>query len=615
MALPESSRAVERVVEKGQPSPDNDDQLRSGLGDLVGTEDGLAWLQAKLDKKGWGRRFGFLRFLLRAAQDEWQGDPQRVPKRLEALVRQVAEVTPACESVHWGAAFLLYRMEARYEYLIHKDLLQDSPKVVGVAFQAKPGGPIPREQWIPFLEPLREVDLTPSERHRLEQLIERFAAQPANPGPRTGPDARDLSAHDGRRANQPPPSAHLSGPPMRKAPAPREQDQSAGPAETPATHLQIPVGATRVEAPVTPDDETKWDGPTEAAAPPSRPVAPVEVTLPPVSVDGVADVPARVDSPEQESPPASPNAAMLGSPPTAPQGEPSSPPEEETRSNGPGSPIEWPSASGDGGDPTSPAPATDLAAVVPVEVEAVPTPAEGGKPPRTRTARPRKSSKAAEGVGTGTGSPVDGPPAPPEEIESYLARVSREILERFRTRPESSDTRLDLDPAIRAAREEADRLRSDVRQLQSRLQEREVELLKVREALEAANHAVEAKSVALAGLEELLAAARARLPFAEEGRRRAEAEVERLKKEVDEALVMIEESERRASDQVHSARLDAEETLRTFLAKLSRKIEPLLGEGMDDPGDRPELTPEQSKFHQRLRRILSVLRDLGMPPT
>jgi hypothetical protein len=535
--------------------------------------------------------------------------------KLKSLVVRIVEVTPAHEWVHWASAFLLYRMEARYESLIFKDLLQEPSKAVEVAFQDRPGGPIPRDHWIPFLEPLGRLDLTPSERYRLEQLIIRFAGPDANPVLRTGPESRDPSTPNGRRTKQLSPSTQLSGPPMRKAPTTREHDRSEEPAENTVTQLHLLVEATRTTVPVTSDDESTRDGPAEAASP-SKPISsPVEVAPLPASVDVVerepetiADRSTRVDSPEQESLQLAPDQATPGLPPAGPLDATFSPPEENARSSGPGSPIEGSSALWIGVGPNTPTPAADMIAGVPVEVEA-------RKSPKSKSAGPRKSSKAAKGVETGTGDSVASMPGPPEEIESYLARISQEILDRFRTRPESPGSRSDLDPAIRAAREETDSLRSEVQQLQSRLSEREVELSKVREALEAANHSGEAKSVKLAGLEELVAEAKARLPVAEEGQRRAEAEVERLKKEVDEALVMIEEAERRASDLVHSARLDAEETLRTFLAKLSRKIEPLLSEGMDDPSDRPELTPEQSKFHQRLRKILSVLRDLGMPPT
>ena len=109
-----------------------------------------------------------------------------------------------------------------------------------------------------------------------------------------------------------------------------------------------------------------------------------------------------------------------------------------------------------------------------------------------------------------------------------------------------------------------------------------------------------------------ISALESRLEAGEQATRKAEERAKQLDKDLEDAFREIEETERRAGDKVHRAEKEKELGVKTFRFELRRRIEPYLSEVLDDERDQTELSPEQARLHQRLRKILSVLRETGV---
>lgn len=106
--------------------------------------------------------------------------------------------------------------------------------------------------------------------------------------------------------------------------------------------------------------------------------------------------------------------------------------------------------------------------------------------------------------------------------------------------------------------------------------------------------------------------AETRLADREEAARRAGERVEALERELREARDEIEAAERRARDDVHRANLQRDHAVQGFRFRIREQVLPFLSEANDDARAAEELTPEQGRLRLRLRQVLDALRDLGV---
>ncbi|MHC5537741.1 hypothetical protein ACYOEI_05855 [Singulisphaera rosea] len=137
-------------------------------------------------------------------------------------------------------------------------------------------------------------------------------------------------------------------------------------------------------------------------------------------------------------------------------------------------------------------------------------------------------------------------------------------------------------------------------------------LAEAERSAEATAAALEQVRTALAEQIARISALESRLEAGEQATRKAEERAKQLDKDLEDAFGEIEETERRADDKVHRAEKEKELGVKTFQFELRRRIEPYLGEVLDDDRDLSELSAEQTRFHQRLRKILGVLRETGV---
>jgi chromosome segregation ATPase len=181
------------------------------------------------------------------------------------------------------------------------------------------------------------------------------------------------------------------------------------------------------------------------------------------------------------------------------------------------------------------------------------------------------------------------------DLKAYLAEVTQKITGLFRDR--DSDRQEFLAQCARTEKDN-NRLREQLAEAESRAES-------VASALEAARATSAEQLARISALEAQLEASR-------EATRKAEERARQLDKDLEDALREIEETERRAGDRVHRAEKEKELGVKTFRFELKKRIQPYLTEVLDDGGEPPELSPDQSRLHQRLRKILGVLRDTGV---
>lgn len=227
----------------------------------------------------------------------------------------------------------------------------------------------------------------------------------------------------------------------------------------------------------------------------------------------------------------------------------------------------------------------------------LPIPVSG---PTSEPSPPKVKSKAKRATKPVAPAPAEAvattdPGASLADLESYLAGVMQKITGLFRDR---DGDRLEF--LARCALVEREN-----QQLRAKLAEAERNAEITTSALEAAR-AASAEQVAR------ISALQSRLEAGEQATRKAEERARQLDKDLEDAFGEIEETERRAGDKVHRAEKEKELGVKTFRFELRRRIEPYLSEVLDEERDLTELSAEQARLHQRLRKILGVLRDTGV---
>jgi hypothetical protein len=348
--------------------------------------------------------------------------------------------------------------------------------------------------------------------------------------------------------------------------APRPASEGDGPAE-PVGQAEVPRATPAASPPSIPIPGSRSDGP-----PPDEPQdRPARAETP---ADPVPSTPGATTGPSAPTPAADPTASA-----SAPDARPeANPADQQAASDSPAAP-----------DPGPPTGGSD-------------TP-EGtaGRETKAQSSRSKRAAKPpappAEEVG-----PLAAAPGRPGELETYLAWVTQTILELFRGRDDERRALLDAHARVQKDNEQ---LQAEVAASRQRLEALTGELEEARHVSGRAHADADQRADRVRELE-------ARLAASEEAARGVEARARQLETDVEDALNEVAQAERRAGDQIYRAQKEKEQAVKTFVHQLRQRMEPLLSEVLDDPQERPELNPEQSRLHQHLSRIVDTLRDLEL---
>jgi hypothetical protein len=631
-------KLVEDISRNGRPSPETDAELLEHIKRLIAERDGLTTLAGHVrQNRPWRSGSQFLVILsngLTTASESGVATKNR--EAFESLSITILKATHPDDLAHQTMLQVLYRMNnIAYLDAVRRDLSQlwekDRQRGSLAVVQKVLGSSMPQREWYPTLRKLLGTTEAQTLKDRLRAAIEQLDADPSQ-GPAGARDAaKQLDTSIDKAAPEP---ALPVQSPDRSSAAESEKTSPKPPMQIDAVqsaHETLPsavlivtktpecdplYAAPRPALEKAPDDRKRPESFTDAdSGATSESDAPPRARTEPAAADKSAAPADSVELPELLAT----NVTVTANVPKEEQADDGSAatelplPQSLTRSIG----VSVNTAVGSKGttDPSETFRAdADYQAANSHKSEVVPRPDpcaaqvtlgdhttnSGSEPTTEQAAKKIKSPKA---------KPLTKVVAPPSsegdvpfvaaatlaDLEAYLAEMARKITGLFRDR--DGDRQEFLARCARTEREN-DQLRA--------------KLADTERNSEAAAVALEQARAASAEQLARISVLQSRLEAGEQATLKAEERANQLDKDLEEAIREMEETERRSADKVHRAEKDKELGVKTFRFELRRRIEPYLSEVLDDERDPSELSAEQTRFHQRLRKILSVLRETGV---
>ena len=626
MSIQATWKLVEGILNTERPSPETDARLLEHIKRLVAEREGLAVLADHVRQYGpWRPGSMFLDLLsqgMTGARDA--GIATKHGEAFEGLAVTIIKATDLDDRSHQAILSILYRLNGKgYLDAVQRDLIQlwerdlqcDPLAVVHRVL----GLSMPQQDWHGTLKRLHETTESRALKAKLWEAIQHLGRDRDRGPAGLGPDPT-LPMKTPPRS----PDVPSEKPPLN--PLPRaDRDKSVHEEPTGASRvIKYPASTLSDSEPQSASDEAKGDrvkrmapapaeselhpeGPTSslaragqpAADSVARPIGPIgpgdrgEVFSPEVAVTakspgeeavtigspGTEELPLQVSTKATDSP-RQVITGDKGSPDPGGVSGPSPEPLSESRSDA--KVTEQP------GPPVIDLATTDQAPNPVLEPTTEPS------PPRVKSSKTKRPPKSVAPPAASVAA-TTGPVASLANLEAYLAEVTQKITGLFRDR--DGDRQDLLSRCALAEREN--------QQLRAKLTEAIRNAEAIASALEEAR-ATSAEQVAR------ISALESRLSIGQEATRTAEERAKQLDKDLEDAFLEIEETERRAGDKVHRAEKEKELGVKTFRFELRRRIEPYLSEVLDDARDPSELNPEQDRLHQRLRKILVVLRETGV---
>jgi hypothetical protein len=617
-------KVVEDIFRNGEPSPETDARLLEQFQRLLAEPAGLAVLTDHVRHHGpWRSGNPFLNLLSQAASAASQGAAAAKHRdALERLAVTIIKSTEPDDRPHQAMLATLSRLDGEaYLDAVRRSLFQlwerDRQRDALAVVRGVLGPGLPQREWPATLKRLLEKTADAGLKSKLREALQQLGGEtgqvPAE-AERTGQERTGTGAVSGRERVPSTPAPHRDPDSPAAEPAPAMNGEPSA-ADARSEHLRStalpasgPSASGQAVAAESQDDRADARPLEVAQAEPGRRTVspPAGLGLQPadpsgpapgdrddgpqsassggeVIADGPETAPATAAHTRTDEPPPRGSAA-----PSAVRREPSGPARPDEATSPPLSAVR-PEAGliVQPGPPAGESP--ERPGAVPQPVPEPPSPRSGAKPKSPRPKRTKASPPAGEeAVPTTAGTSV-------ADLKAYLAEVTQKITGLFRDH--DSDRQEFLAQCARTEKDN-NRLREQLAEAESRAEA-------VASALEAARATSAEQLARISALEAQLEASR-------EAARKAEERARQLDKDLEDALREIEETERRAGDKVHRAEKEKELGVRTFRFELKKRIQPYLTEVLDDGGEPLELSPDQSRLHQRLRKILGVLRDTGV---
>jgi hypothetical protein len=629
---------VEEIFRNEEPSPETNARLLEQIKRLLAEREGLAVLSDHVRRRdAWPSGNPFLDLLSQGMLVALEGGG--ATKHGEAFQALAAAIIRSCDPddrPHQAMLPILRRLNNdAYLDAVRRDLFQlwerDRQRDAFAVVQRVLGPSMPQRDWHATLKKLLEKTADQALKAKLREALHQLGRDPGQAPTETKDAAEDregIGAASGReqaltmKTPQRSPDVPTAKPPLTPSPrkggersAEEDRPGDSGLAVSPANTL--PTSERRPAAEEATDERAKARPRAQAESvsgstgEPSSHVPGLRADFPAAAPwdrgDGRAESSSEisvtangpgVESVTNESPVAEEPASRASTQPTGGPGGPSGA-GEGAPASGPIVEAPSPAASAVGPDTEvterpgapraeEPSPSGDHATA------AVPGPASEPSPSKRKTSRAKRATKSvAPPEAEAAANPAPG--ANLSDLVAYLAEVTQRITGLFRDR--DSDRQEFLARCALVEKENE--------YLKAKLAEAERDAGTTASALEAARASSTEQLARISALGSQLDASR-------EATRKAEERARQLDKDLEDALREIEETERRAGDRVHRAEKEKELGVRTFRFELKKRIQPYLTEVLDDGGEPPELSPDQSRLHQRLRKILGALRDTGV---